>query len=263
MTTQRGFGLAGEIDTQTIVQSAIVAEAAGYGTFWLSQPATGSSLAKIARVADATSHIRLGIGAIPLTRQSPSQLLAELKSLSLPPNRLRLGIGSGTGPGSLERLRHGINELRTLTDVEIVVAPLGPKMCRLAGQLADAVLLNWLTPAYAEMSKSWIIEGAEDTGRPCPVVATYVRCALGESARSRLVAECERYGSFPHYARHFARQNAEPMTTTILARTEQELRDRLAEYERALDHVVIRAITPTDSPEEIARLVQAGKGTGD
>ena len=203
--------------------------------------------------------MQLGVGAIPFTSLAPQEISQQVIQLSLPLDRLRLGVGSGTGRGSIERLRRGVETLRQLVDVEIVVAPLGPKMCTLAGEIADTVLLNWLTPAYAGTSVEWIREGASTAGRDAPIVASYVRCALGESSRPQLEAECERYGSFPHYAAHFSRQGVQAMETTILARSAAELQERLQAYEHALDHVIVRAITPTDVPSELLALVDAAQ----
>ena len=42
--------------------------------------------------------------------------------------------------------------LRGSVASRLVVAALGPKMCRLAGEVADGVLFNWLTPEYAKKS---------------------------------------------------------------------------------------------------------------
>ncbi len=259
--TTRGIGLAGETPLASIRTAALAAERAGYASFWLSQPLHGSSLAKLAQVATETRHIRLGVGAIPFTGLTPAQMAAQIDASALPPERLRLGVGSGTGRGSLDRLRQGVADLRRLTDVEVVVAPLGPKMCRLAGELADAALLNWLTPAYAEQSARWVREGASASGRAVPVLACYVRCALGDEVevRPRLDAECARYGSFPHYAAHFARQGVQPIETTIHASDVGELRHRLAAYEAVLDEVIVRVITPHDRPSQILETIEAAR----
>lgn len=259
MKASRGFGLAGESPQTTIRSAAIAAEQAGYETFWLSQPREGSTLATLQLIASATDSIRLGVGAIPLTGMSPEEIDRQIHELSLPLPRLRLGIGSGTGAGSLERLRQGTEALRSLVNVEIVIAPLGPRMCRLAGELADTVLLNWLTPTYAATSVGWIQEGASAIGRDTPLVATYVRCALGDGSRLKLEAECDRYGSFPHYAAHFTRQGVQPIETTIVAQSDEELRRKLHEYESVLDHVVARAITPHDTTEEVLAVVEGAR----
>jgi len=255
----RGFGLAGESPTDTIYIAAVAAEQAGYGSFWLSQPRHGLTLVDLGSVARKTQTIRVGVGAIPLTAQSPGEIESLVRELAIPLDRLRLGIGSGMGTGSLDRLRAGVETLRSLIDVEIVVAPLGPKMCRLAGEIADAVLLNWLTPAHASTSLSWIRDGALSRERDMPVTATYVRCALGADARSRLEMECARYGSFPHYAAHFSRQGVQPIQTTIHANSDWELQERIAAYESVLDEVIVRAITSSDTSSEILALVESAK----
>ncbi len=262
MRTTRGFGLAGESPLAAILEAAPAAEIAGYTSFWLSQPRTGSTLTILGQVSSVASRIHLGVGAIPFQGHAPGEIAARVTEARIPLNRLRLGVGSGTGPGSLDRLRHGVAQLRELLDVEIAVAPLGPKMCALAGEIADTVLLNWLTPEHAITSIAWVGEGASRAGRGMPAVATYVRCAMGEAAQPRMAAECDRYGSFPHYAAHFARQGVEPSATTILARDAGELQDRLGAYETTLDHVVVRAITPTNSPFEILELVEAARPQG-
>lgn len=255
--TTRGIGLAGETPLASIRAAALAAERSGYGSFWLSQPLHGSSLAKLAQIATETRRIRLGVGAIPFTGLTPDQMAAQIADFGLPPERLRLGVGSGTGPGSLDRLRQGVAQLRSLSDVEIVVAPLGPQMCRLAGEVADTVLLNWLTPAFAEQSAQWVRDGAAAAGRAVPVLACYVRCAMGDEVRPRLEAECGRYGSFPHYAAHFARQGVQPIATTIHASDAGELRQRLERYEAVLDEVIVRVITPHDSPPQILAVIEA------
>lgn len=259
MTATRGFGLAGEAPLATILAAGSAADDAGFDSFWLSQPREGSTLETLGRVAGGTSRIRLGAGAIPFDGRSAREITDEVVERRLPLERLRLGVGSGTGLGSLARLRQGVGELRELLEVEIAVAPLGPKMCGLAGEIADTVLLNWLTPEHAARSRQWVEAGAARAGRETPILATYVRCALGEGSRQRMEAECARYGSFPHYAAHFARQGVAPSATTILARDESELRERLSHYEAVLDHVVVRAITPGDRPTEVLDLVEAAR----
>jgi alkanesulfonate monooxygenase SsuD/methylene tetrahydromethanopterin reductase-like flavin-dependent oxidoreductase (luciferase family) len=258
----RGFGMAGESPTGAIGTAAIAAEQRGYHSFWLSQPHDGDTLSILSSLAETTRTIRLGVGAIPFTRQSAAEIAAQIEGLALPRQRLRLGVGSGTGPGSLVRLRDGVRELRTRVDVEIVVAPLGPKMCRLAGEVADTVLLNWLTPAYAEASIGWIRDGAAGADRDVPTVGTYVRCAIGPAARARLEAECARYGSFPHYAAHFRRQDVEPIGTTIWADSAEGIQEGLHRYDAVLDHVVVRAITPHDAVDEVLALVEGAKPSG-
>ncbi len=60
---------------------------------------------------------------------------------SVPLDRLYLGVGSGSGPGAMERVAQGIRALQSELDCCLVVAALGPRMCRLAGAEADGVLI--------------------------------------------------------------------------------------------------------------------------
>ena len=258
---RRGFGLAGEYPIESIRAAASAAEAHGYDSFWLSQPLRDPSLPKLSDVARRTQRLALGVGAVPLTDDTPRQLATEIQRLGLPLDRFILGIGSGTARGALDRTRAGVDELRRLVDVTIVVAPLGPKMCYLAGQVADGVLLNWLTPEYARTSAAWIREGAESVGRPTPMILAYVRCALGRDSLPRLEQECARYGSFPHYAAHFRRQGVEPIQTTILAEGEADLQERLSAYEAVLDALIVRAITPADTREQALAVLAAARPT--
>lgn len=254
---RRGIGLAGNCPVETITAVASAAERAEFHTIWLSQPSGGDSLAILGELQETTQTIKLGVGAIPLTAMPAPEIAHRVRDLSLPLPRLRLGIGSGTGIGALDRLRRGTETLRALLAVEIVAAPLGPRMCRLAGELSDTVLLTWVTPAHASRSIGWVEEGAAAVGRERPTVCAYVRCALGAASQPRIDADCVRYGAIPHYAAHFRRQGVVPSETTILATSEVEMHERLAPFEAVLDEVVVRAITPNDTTEEVLKLVEA------
>ncbi len=255
----RGFGVAGEYPVGTIHSAAQAAERAGFRSFWLSQPPDRDSLQTLSELGHLTRTIELGIGAIPFTLRSVDTIAESARQLRIPLARLRLGIGSGIGPGALDRVRSGVRELKQQLDVHVAVAPLGPKMCRVAGEVGDSVLLNWLTPKFARTSLNWVQEGAAAVGRDAPPVGTYVRCALGRAALVRLTQECERYGSFPHYAAHFRRQSVEPRETTIFTENKDELQSRLAEYEAVLDEVIVRAVTPHDTIDETLALLDAAR----
>lgn len=104
----RGLAVAGEYPNDTIHAAASMAEASGFSSFWLSQPPDGASLATLDVVARVTASIPLGVGAIPFTASPPATIIATLKALDLPLERLHLGVGSGIGPGSLDRVRDGV-----------------------------------------------------------------------------------------------------------------------------------------------------------
>lgn len=256
MVESRGFGVAGEYPRGTIDVAARAAEQAGFRSFWLSQPPERDSLLTLSEVTRLTDTIELGIGAIPFTLRPAQSVVDAVVRLELPLRRLRLGVGSGTEPGALDRIRQGVREIKQQLDVHVAVAPLGPKMCRIAGEVADSVLLNWLVPEFARTSIEWVREGAASVSRDTPLVCTYVRCAIGQASLPRLRQESDRYGSFPHYAAHFRRQGVEPIAATIHAESRDELQSRLAEYEDVLDQVIVRAVTPHDEPDEVLALIE-------
>src|SRR5262249_61126789 len=93
---------------------------------------------------------------------------------------------------ALRRVRAGVGELRRQLSTRLIVAALGPHMCRLAGEVADGVLFNWLTPEYARESAERVREGAARGKRPVPRLCAYVRLAMGPGAGDRLAQEGER-----------------------------------------------------------------------
>jgi alkanesulfonate monooxygenase SsuD/methylene tetrahydromethanopterin reductase-like flavin-dependent oxidoreductase (luciferase family) len=78
--------------------------------------------------------------------------------------------------------------VRDLPAVPLYLGALGPQMMRLAGELADGVLLNWATPERITQSRAIVAEGAARAGRdPGDVAVTmYVRvCVDDDQAAAR------------------------------------------------------------------------------
>jgi alkanesulfonate monooxygenase SsuD/methylene tetrahydromethanopterin reductase-like flavin-dependent oxidoreductase (luciferase family) len=250
-----GFGVAGTLDRQVVAELAAAAEAAGYATFWANDLPNGDGLAALAAAAAATERIGLGVGVIPLDRRPPAAIAARVDELGLPTDRLLLGVGSGMPAGGLERVRAGVAELRGLTPARIAVGALGPKMCALAGEVADAVLLNWLTPDHVAPSARLTLAAAAAADRTRPAVVGYVRVALQEGV-GRLRAEADRYASFPAYAANFARMGASALETTVHGDA-AALRAGLAPYRAVLDETVVRCIAADDSAAAYRRVLDA------
>ncbi len=237
-----GFGVAGALAAPVVVELARAAEAAGYRTFWVNDTPDGDGLAALAAAAAETRTIRLGVGVIPLDRQPPERIAARVAELELPVERLTLGVGAGGARGGPERVRDGVLALRGATAAAITVGALGPRMCRVGGEVADGVLLNWLTPSYARRSAALVAEAAAAAGRPRPRVDGYVRVAFAGAAGERLRAEAERYGHIPAYAAHFARMGVAPIETGVVADAPPHVPPALVPYLAALDETVVRAI---------------------
>jgi alkanesulfonate monooxygenase SsuD/methylene tetrahydromethanopterin reductase-like flavin-dependent oxidoreductase (luciferase family) len=254
----RGFALHAGVAPDVIRAAAREAEAAGYDSFWVNHPGPIDGLASLAVAAGVTTRISLGVGVVPLHTHGPDRIVADIRAHGLPVDRLLLGVGS-PNPGSLGRVRAGIAALRAQLRARLVVAALGPRMCRLAGEVADGVLFNWLTPEHARTSADWIRDGAAAAGRPTPRLLAYVRVALGATGTARLEEEGRRYVAIPAYAAHFARMGVPPVTTGVAAVTPAAVAEALARWEGAMDDVVVRAITERDTVDETLAVLRAAR----
>src|SRR5438874_7916986 len=219
----QGFAIFAGVAPEIIRASAREAEALGYGSFWVNHPGATDGLAALALAAAETRRIELGVGVIPLHTRGPDSIVAGVRVNSLPLDRLLLGVGS-PNPGALKRVQDGVAALRSTLSARLVVAALGPQMCRVAGEVADAVLFNWLTPEHARRSAEWVRAGAAGASRQPPKLFAYVRVALGSAARDRLQEEAARYAAIPAYAAHFARMGVKPVETAIAARSADALK---------------------------------------
>lgn len=252
----RGFALFAGVAPEIIRASAREAEARGYDSFWVNHPGSIDGLAALALAASETRRIEIGVGVIPLHTRGPDSIVEGVRRQALPLDRLLLGVGS-PNPGALSRVRAGVGELRAQLKARLVVAALGPRMCRLTGEVADGVLFNWLTPEHARRSAEWVREGARAAGRQPPKLFAYVRLALGPRAGERLREEAERYAAIPAYAAHFARMGVKPVETAIAVREAGAVSPALEPWRGAVDEVVIRAITGADTVEEHLELLCA------
>jgi alkanesulfonate monooxygenase SsuD/methylene tetrahydromethanopterin reductase-like flavin-dependent oxidoreductase (luciferase family) len=253
-----GFALFAGVSPEIIRAAAREAEALAYSSFWVNHPGATDGLATLSEAAKATRRIELGVGVIPLHTRGPESIAAGVRAHTLPLGRLLLGVGS-PNPGSLARVRAGVAELRGMLDTRLVIAALGPKMCRLAGEVGDGVLLNWVNPEHARRSAELVREGAAAAGRPVPKLFAYVRLALGAAAHERLRGEANRYAAIPAYGANFERMGVKPETTAIAAHAPEEIAPALAKWRGVVDEVVLRAITATDTVDETVALVRAAR----
>ena len=255
---RQGFALFAGMSADVIKAAARETEALGYASFWVNHPGPVDGLAALGMAARETQRVTLGIGVIPLNTRGPQSIVEGVRANALPLDRLLLGVGS-PNPGALGRVRTGVAELRAALQTRVIVAALGPKMCELAGEIADGVLFNFVTPEHARASAELARAGARKAGRPVPALYSYVRVALGAASRARLQDEADRYGKIPAYAANFARMGVKPIDTTIMAETPAALRAAIARWDGVVDELVLRAITPADTVEETLALVRAAK----
>jgi alkanesulfonate monooxygenase SsuD/methylene tetrahydromethanopterin reductase-like flavin-dependent oxidoreductase (luciferase family) len=255
---RRGVALFAGVAPAIIEATAREAEALGYDSFWVNYPGSIDGFAALAAASRHTGRIGLGVGVIPLHTRGPASIADGVRANGLPLDRLLLGVGS-PNPGALTRVRDGVAALRSALPARLIVAALGPQMCRLAGAVSDGALLNWLTPGHARRSAEWVRAGAAAAGRQPPPVLAYVRAAIGDAARARLTGEGARYATIPAYQAHFARMGASPAETAIAVPAADRLPPALAQWDGAVDELVLRLITGSDTADEYVALLRAAK----
>jgi alkanesulfonate monooxygenase SsuD/methylene tetrahydromethanopterin reductase-like flavin-dependent oxidoreductase (luciferase family) len=235
----------------------------GYAAVWANDNVRRSGLATLAGIVAHAPALEMGLGVAPLSDRSPAEIASEARALGLPLARLTLGVGSGSS-SSLALVRDGVDALRAeLPGARIAISALGPRMCALGGEIADVVLLNWAAPRRIAWARERIAAGAAAAGREPPVVASYVRVAVGAGSAERLAAERAHYaGRTPRpYARLFAAQAQDP-TPGVAADDPAAIPDLVAPNRAALDRCVIRGLPAADTLEGWLAVARAAAAPG-
>jgi alkanesulfonate monooxygenase SsuD/methylene tetrahydromethanopterin reductase-like flavin-dependent oxidoreductase (luciferase family) len=234
-----GLALRDPLPWTQLRQVVETAQDTGYEAVFVPEIGGREAFSTLAAFAGVTSGMMLGTGVVSVRSRTPvATAMAAATIQDLSEGRLVLGLGSGspTGPPEatrpLDLVRDYVRRLRAILSghdgagqdgtgmpgftlellppvpVPIWVAALGDGMVRLAGELADGVLLNWCTPERVGAARTLADEAAERAGRdPATLtVAVYVRTCLGLEEAAALEALREmtgRYAAIPHYRRQF------------------------------------------------------------
>lgn len=253
---KRGFGVAAAMLAALVEPLANAAEANGYDTFWVNDTPGSDGFETLRRAAAATGNIRLGVGVLPIDRRPAEEIVRAIDASRLPAHRLIVGLGAGAELyGSLDNVRTAVQVIRERAGVQVAVGALGPKMVALAAHDADAVLLNWLTPRQAKLSAQEV-RNRQGEAHECEIVA-YVRVALPDGFE-QLAGEGDRYASFPQYARHFARMQAQPLQTCVYG-TREKIQRGLAAFDREVDETVVRAVTDRETLDAYMGILKTAK----
>lgn len=206
---------------------------------------------------EATETLRAGPGVAGTVFHTPRHLVMRAASLmESSGGRFVLGVGVShrgfaeeigvTYPASplrhvrehLTAMREAGGRLGFAEPAPVWLAALGPRMAAVGGELADGLLLNWVSPAGV---RDTIAEVASASGRR-PVIAVYLRLDTPD----RLAAQARTYlEMFPNYARHFARQGLADAADVALATgapidAPDTIAERVAAYREAgVDEVVL------------------------
>ncbi len=149
--------------------------------------------------------------------------------------------------------------LRSELDCRVVSGAVGPKMTQLAAEVADCVLFTWWPRNEVAHSRQLVDEAAADAGREVPVIASYVRCALLPQAREVLEEKAARYAQIPRYAEVFARNDMTATESVVTGTDRAELVEKIEHEEVVVDLPIIRAITASDSLEDLVELAEAAR----
>jgi alkanesulfonate monooxygenase SsuD/methylene tetrahydromethanopterin reductase-like flavin-dependent oxidoreductase (luciferase family) len=246
----RGLGITASLDRGLARDLAARCEHLGYHSLWSNDEPAASGLEMLAHLAAGAPQLELGVGVLPVDRHQPVRIATEIDRLGIDPAKLWIGIGSGQLRRQIDVLQRAVAELREILPVEIriVMAAMRPRLCRLGGAVADGVLLNWMLPDQAAAARRSVQHGADEGGRAPPVVASYVRVAVGSGSRQRLRDEERHYRTINEgHRKHFAAMDVPLGSVGVAASTPLEVHRRLAPYQSALDLLIVRVLANADA----------------
>jgi alkanesulfonate monooxygenase SsuD/methylene tetrahydromethanopterin reductase-like flavin-dependent oxidoreductase (luciferase family) len=246
---RRGLGITAGLDAGLARDLALACEHLGYHSLWSNDEPDSAGLETLAHFAAAAPQLELGVGILPLDRHQPVRIAAEIPRLGLDPAKLWIGVGSGQLSRPIRLVQQAVADLRKLLPegTRIVVGAMRPRMCHLGGAIADGVLLNWMPPAQAVRARRWVQQGADEAGRAGPIVASYVRVAVGPTSRQRLRDEESRYRNINEaHRQHFEAMDVPLGSVGVAASARPEVLHRLAPYHSALDLPIARLLTDQD-----------------
>ena len=277
------FGSLGVLGPKAITEIAINAQALGYKSFWTVEATGTDAMSLLGAVSHTAPKLDLATGIIPIQLRTPAltaMTAATLQALN-PDVDVLLGIGV-SAPGILmqhgERatdkpigmMREYVALLRECLSGEpitfegdyfrakrfrlgvrlgerkpkIIMAALNPQMLKLAGEVADGVLLNYLPASHVRTSIEQVRKGGDAE------IYAYVHAAVGDFERSAQSARKDlfNYAMADGYARMFSQAG--------FADEIKDLRARHAEKDRqgalaAISERMIQAIDFIGSESEV------------
>lgn len=231
----RGIALGQELGLAAADRDALVALARerGYASAWTNARGTRDPFDACARWT--RDGLTAGISVVPLDAWDAPELARVASETAARANGFVLGVGSGqTTRGALALVRDRVAYLRRhAPGVPIYIGALGPRMLRLAGEVADGAALNWCDPERIARSRAEVAAGARMAGRdPDEVkVIEYIRVCVADDAdvaRTALATAMLGYAlAGPRrpkdsgYRVHFTRMGFDEVLTDLEARRER------------------------------------------
>ncbi len=216
------------------IRLGVEAEDLGYSAVWVPEVSTFDAISVVAALTGLTDRVGLGTAIVPLDSRSPVALAMSAATLSeLAPGRITLGLGVSTRTiiedwhgrefgHPLARVRDAMVIIRQALEGEstnhagsafrsvgfkldvlprerpkIYLAALGPAMRRVAVELSDGLIFNFLPRSKASLLVSQVSSAESAFGR-----TSFVRVALsdgGGDAERRVRREMASYLRIEQY----------------------------------------------------------------
>jgi alkanesulfonate monooxygenase SsuD/methylene tetrahydromethanopterin reductase-like flavin-dependent oxidoreductase (luciferase family) len=229
------------VSMEAIVRCARLAEDLGYQGFWITEDNVRDAFLVVDRVARGTSRILVGTSVTSAYARTPTALALTAATIqNAAEGRFVLGVGTGglgfvtRGHGvplkaPVARMRETVEIVRALVRgdrlnhrgrffhvqdfrlrepanvrVPLYLAALNRRMSELAGEVADGVIANFLTPErFDDQLLPWLRAGASRADRTAtPAVATLALAPGDPGSEESIAAVRQRiafYGTSQHY----------------------------------------------------------------
>ena len=257
-----------------LIEEARGVEAAGLDSVWLANIFSFDAINALSLIGAATSRIRLGTAVVPTYPRHPVAMAQQaLTAAAASNNRFTLGIGLSHqivietmfGMSYAHPARHMREYLSVLmplvrkevttysgdefkvTNVQfdvpganavpVVVAALGPRMLKIAGELCDGTNTWMVGPRTMEdhIVKN-LNAAAEAAGRPSPHVVAGVPIGLTlkpDELREKTARDLTIYGQLPSYRAMLDREGAAGPADIAVLGDENALRGGIQRFENA------------------------------
>ncbi|WP_054812568.1 TIGR03564 family F420-dependent LLM class oxidoreductase [Nocardia arizonensis] len=264
----------GPATLDTVIDQVRTAADAGMATAWSAQALGWDALTAMAVAGAAVADIAVATAVVPVPQRHPMVLAAQALTVQAAvAGRLTLGVGTGIGamvsgmfglPSDrpVQRMREYLTVLcpllrgdsvdhhgPTLTAVgsvmvpagvsapPVLVAAMGPRMVRLAGELADGAV-TWMTgpKTLGEHIVPALTAAAADAGRHAPrVVAGLPVCVTDapDDARARIADQYALAAQVPEYRATLDREGAAGPQDVAIVGNEIEVARSLSRFRDA------------------------------
>ena len=215
------FNSGAQLPMDAIPELARLAEANGFDCAWGGEANNKDPTVMLSAIAAVTSRLKIGSAIYHILGRTPATLALQAVGLDeLSRGRFLLGIGSSNPTIArwhgqvldqpLARVREYIDIVQSAIrgeklnfegnffsahnfkmafkpsghTIPIYLAAFGPKMTRLAGSIADGVLINMANPVEIRRISDEVRRGAEEAGKDpaCMQIICKIRCSIARTS---------------------------------------------------------------------------------